>query len=98
MEDVISYYNNLMKGIKNEDDFENCTAVLERMDYLKEEVKETETELEYSKDQDAKVGYKTAYTSFFGYKTHIAMTPKRVITTATITSGEKTDGKEMESN
>ena len=27
--------------------------------------------------------------SFFGYKTHIAMTEERIITAATITSGEK---------
>ena len=30
--------------------------------------------LETSKDEDAKTGHKTADTSFFGYKTHIAMT------------------------
>ena len=56
---------------------------------------DTEIELEYSKDQDAKVGHKTADTSFFGYKTHIAITPERIITAATITSGEKHDGKEL---
>ena len=28
-------------------------------------------------------------------KTHIAMTEERIITVATITSGEKTDGKEL---
>ena len=56
---------------------------------------DTEIELEYSKDQDAKVGHKTADTSFFGYKTHLAMTPERIITAATITSGEKHDGKEL---
>lgn len=95
LEDVISYCNELTELIENEEGFENCTAVLERMDYLKEGVRETETELEYSKDKDAKVGHKTADTSFFGYKTHIAMTPERVITAATITSGEKTDGKQM---
>ena len=83
--------------IEKEEGIENCTAVQERMDYLKEGLEETETELEYSKDQDAKVGHKTADTSFFGYKTHIAMTPERIITAATITSGEKTDGKEMQS-
>ncbi len=33
---------------------------------------------------------------FFGYKTHIAMTPERIITAATITSGEKHDGKQLE--
>lgn len=56
---------------------------------------DTVIELEYSKDQDAKIGHKTADTSFFGYKTHIAMTPERIITAATITSGEKHDGKEL---
>lgn len=30
-----------------------------------------------------------------GYKTHIAMTEERIITAAIITSGEKTDGKEL---
>lgn len=95
LEDVISYCNKLTELIEDEEGFENCTAVLERMHYLKEGVRETEIELEYSKDKDAKIGHKTADTSFFGYKTHIAMTPERVITAATITSGEKTDGKQM---
>lgn len=95
LEDVISYCNELMELIESEEGFDNCTAVLERMEYLKEGVRETETELEYSKDKDAKVVHKTADTSFFGYKTHIAMTPKRVITAATITSGEQTDSKQM---
>lgn len=51
--------------------------------------------LETSKDEDAKTGHKTADTSFWGYKTHIAMTEERIITAATITSGEKIDGKEL---
>lgn len=95
LEDVILYCNELTELIESEEGFENCTAVLERMNYLKEGIRETKTELEYSKDKDAKVGHKTADTSFFGYKTHIAMTPERVITAAIITSGEKTDGKQM---
>ena len=55
-----------------------------------------EDQIEYSKDQDARIGHKTADTSFFGYKTHIAMTPEIIITAATITSGEKHDGKELQ--
>lgn len=51
--------------------------------------------LETSKDEDAKTGHKTADTSFWGCKTHIAMTEERIITAATITSGEKIDGKEL---
>src|SRR5699024_1254165 len=46
-------------------------------------------------DNDAKVGHKTADTSFFGYKTHLALTEERIITAATITSGEKHDGKQL---
>src|SRR5699024_12604657 len=33
---------------------------------------------------------------FFGYKTHIAMSEERIITAATVTTGEKNDGKELE--
>lgn len=96
LEDTMEYCNSLINLIENEGGFENCKAVLERLNYLKEGLDETTIELEYSKDQDAKVGHKTADTSFFGYKTHIAMTPERIITAATITSGEKHDGKEMQ--
>ena len=63
-------------------------GIKEEIDYLEETMNDTEIELEYSKNQDAKVGHKTADTSFFGYKTHIAMTPKRIITAATMTEGE----------
>jgi hypothetical protein len=31
-----------------------------------------------------KVGHKTANSSFFGYKTHLAMSEERIITTATV--------------
>ena len=41
------------------------------------------------------MGHKTANISFFGYKTHIAITPERNITSATITTGEKHNGKEI---
>ena len=41
------------------------------------------------------MGHKTANTSFFVYKTHIAITPERNITSATITTGEKHNEKEI---
>jgi len=34
-------------------------------------------------------------TAFFGYKTHLALTPERIITAYAVTSGEKPDGKEL---
>lgn len=95
LEDTIDYCKELIDTIESKGTFGECVDVMQRMDYLREGLEDTEVELEYSKDQDAKVGHKTADTSFFGYKTHISMTPERIITAATITSGEKHDGKEM---
>lgn len=48
-----------------------------------------------AKDKDARVGHKTTDNSFFGYKTHIAMTDERIITAATVTRGEKGGGAEL---
>ena len=84
-----------MNVLKEDGRFEKLPNIKEQMEFLNETMEDTEIELEYSKDKDAKIGHKTADTSFFGYKTHIAMTPERIITAATITSGEKHDGKEM---
>ena len=95
LEDQITYTKELLDVLKEDGRFEKIPGIKEQIDYLKETMEDTEIELEYSKDQDAKVGHKTADTSFFGYKTHIAMTPERIITAATITSGEKHDGKEL---
>lgn len=96
LEDQITYTKELLDVLKEDGRFEKIPGIKEQIDYLEETMEDTEIELEYSKDQDAKVGHKTADTSFFGYKTHIAMTPERIITAATITSGEKHDGKQLE--
>ena len=95
LEDQIQYTKELLNLLIEDGRFEKLPSIKEQMNYLKETMEDTEIELEYSKDQDAKVGHKSADTSFFGYKTHIAMTPERIITAATITSGEKHDGKEL---
>ena len=95
LEDQIEYTKDLIKVIKEDGRFTKLPGIKEQIDYLEETINDTEIELEYSKDQDAKIGHKTADTSFFGYKTHIAMTPERIITAASITTGEKHDGKEL---
>ncbi len=69
--------------------------VREKLNLLEEAVKDDLEHIETSRDADAKTGHKTADSSFFGYKTHIAMSEERIITAATVTSGEKTDGKEL---
>jgi len=71
--------------------------IRESVHYLDELLDDHMYELQLSKDEDAKVGHKNADTHFFGFKTHIAMSDERIITAATVTSGEKHDGKELKS-
>lgn len=73
----------------------NMPAVKERLNMLKETIDDAETRCVISKDEDARVGHKTPTSSFFGYKTHIAMSDERVITAATVTSGEKGDSPQL---
>lgn len=95
LEEQIEYTKELITILKKDKRFAVLPSIKEQIDYLEETMMDTEYEIEYSKDQDARIGHKTADTSFFGYKTHIAMTPERIITAATITSGEKHDGKQL---
>lgn len=81
LDDQIDYTKELLQIVKDDGRFTVLLGIKEQIDYLEETMNDTEIELEYSKNQDAKVGHKTADTSFFGYKTHIAMTPERIITT-----------------
>jgi len=96
LEDQIEYTKELLDLVKEDVRFTTIPAISEKINMLEETMNDTKYEIEYSKDKDAKVGHKTADTSFFGYKTHIAMTPERIITAAVITSGEKHDGKQMQ--
>lgn len=41
-------------------------------------------------------GHKAVNKSFFGYKTHVAMTSNGIITAALVTTGEKADGQYLE--
>lgn len=95
LEDQIEYTKELLDLVKEDARFTTVPVINEKINMLEETMNDTEYEIEYSRDKDAKVGHKTADTSFFGYKTHIAMTPERIITAATITTGEKHDGKEL---
>lgn len=62
---------------------------------LKEVLSDIEDHYVTSKDEDARVGHKSEDDAFFGYKTHIAMSDERIITAATVTSGEKGDGPQL---
>lgn len=95
LEKELKYCKQLIDVVKGNEEICRYPKVQEKLNLLEESVTDDMEHLETSKDEDAKTGHKTADTSFFGYKTHIAMTEERIITAATITSGEKTDGREL---
>jgi len=97
LEDEIAYSQKLIEVIEKEEILIQYPVVKEQLNLLKETVADDLEQLKCSKDHDAKVGHKTADSSFFGYKTHLAMSEERIITAAVITSGEKNDGKQLQS-
>lgn len=96
LEDEIEYCEKLMTVIEENEQVSKYPKVKEKINLLKELVEDDLEMLESTRDKDAKVGHKTADTSFFGYKTHLAMTDERIITAAVVTSGEKHDGKQLQ--
>lgn len=95
LEDQLDYCKELIAHIEKDEGIASITAVQEKLNLLKEATEDNLEHLAESKDRDARVGHKTADTSFFGYKTHIAMTDERIITAAVVTSGEKGDGQQL---
>lgn len=96
LEAEIKYYKNLVKIIEKNERIAAYPKVREKLNILNEILEDNIQHIQASADADARIGHKSADSSFFGYKTHIAMTEERIITAATITSGEKNDGKELE--
>ena len=94
--DELTYCQKVIQTVEKEETICNYPNVKEKLNYLKEIVEDYEEHLAFSKDPDARVGHKTADSSFFGYKTHIAMSEERIITAAVITTGEKSDGKYLQ--
>ena len=96
IESEIRYCQRLVKSIEKNDVVSSYPKVKEKLNTLKENLDDNIYHMQASADADARIGHKSADSSFFGYKTHIAMTEERIITAATITTGEKNDGKELE--
>ena len=95
LEHELSYCGKLEKEIESDEVMRSMPKVKEKLNLLKETIEDTRDHYTLSKDPDARTGHKTADTSFFGFKTHIAMTEERIITAAVVTSGEKGDGPEL---
>lgn len=95
LEKELAYCKALEDRIEKDPSISSIPAVNEKLNLLKETVEDTRENFTLSKDTDAKTGHKSADSSFFGYKTHLAMTEERIITAAVVTSGEKGDGPEL---
>lgn len=96
VKDEVTYCEKLIEVIEKEPKVAQVPSVKERLNLLKEVVEDYQIHLSYSSDEDARKGHKTADSSFFGYKTHIALSDERIITAAVITTGEKSDGKYLQ--
>ena len=92
VKDELAYCKEVISVIEKEPQIAQIPAVKEKVNVLKEVVEDFQEHLHYSSDVDARKGHKTAESSFFGYKTHIALSDERIITAAVITTGEKATG------
>ena len=96
VKDEIEYCQKVISIVESEVHISRIPAVQEKLNVLKEVVEDYTEQLNFSADPDARVGHKTADSSFFGYKTHIAINDERLITAAIVTTGEKSDGKYLQ--
>ena len=92
----LEYTHALVDTVSSNAVLSNIPKIKERLNMLKEIAGDIEDHYITSRDTDARVGHKSEDDSFFGYKTHIAMSDERIITAAIVTSGEKGDGPQLE--
>ena len=92
LEHELDYTQSLLECLCDKEVLKNLPKVKEKLNLLKETISDISERYTTSKDADARVGHKSEDSSFFGYKTHIAMTEERIITAAVVTSGDKGDG------
>jgi hypothetical protein len=91
----LNYSQKLINHVKDSEMLTSVPGIKEKLNLLRETPDDIADYYTVSKDTDARTGHKTEDSSFSGYKTHIAMSEERIITAATVTSGEKTDGKQL---
>jgi transposase len=91
----LAYTQSLVDKVSEDEILINIPKIKERLNMLKETLDDIQDHYTTSKDKDARVGHKTRDDHFFGYKSHIAMSPENIITAATVTSGEKGDGRQL---
>ena len=93
IEEHIAYCRRLIETVRKDPALEIRENVRVGTNYLEEILNDDLEELHSLKEKEAQIGHKSADTAFFGYKSHIAMTPERIITGVVVTTGDKSDGQ-----
>ena len=96
LDEHIGYCNQLVSLVRSDDSLYIKEDIRLKTNLLEEIVNDDIEALNSMIEKDAKVGHKSADSSFFGYKTHLAMVPERIITSAVVTTGDKHDGKQAQ--
>lgn len=93
LENELKYCLDLTRTLLKDESISLIPSIREKINLLTETIEDTEDHYTLSKhDKDARVGHKSKDSSFFGFKTHLAITEERLISAAVVTSGEKNDG------
>jgi len=89
----LGYCKKLIEVVRADESLQIRENVRLGTNYLEEILEDHLEELHSLKEKEAKMGHKSVDTAFFGYKSHIAMTPERIISGVVVTTGDKADGQ-----
>ena len=94
--DEISYTRRLIESVGAEIVSSERSTLIELYERIKE-LLDTDRirEIRSKHDEDARFGHKSATSTFFGYKSHLAMTQERIVTGIKVTDGSEPDGKQL---
>lgn len=92
----IEYTYRLLESVGTEIQQSGNNKLIELYERIKE-LLETDRirEIRSKNDEDARFGHKTANSTFFGYKSHLAMTEERIITGIGVTHGGEPDCNQL---
>mgnify|MGYP000923586506 CR=1 FL=1 len=96
LDEEISYTKELLQVL--EEGVKSCgNKKIQKLSQEMKELLEDEQlkEIRSKDDKDARFGHKTAASTFYGYKNHLAMTEERLIAGITVTDGGAPDGQEL---
>jgi IS5 family transposase len=93
IDDEIEYAKELAKVLENRLSHKAAQKLLDNINGILEGDKIKEIQSQF--DEDATIGHKSIDSSYFGYKSHIAMTDERLISAIEVTTGSSADTNEL---